>query len=519
MKKSTAIALTLMAATLAVGVPVWLAIEESQRQGLEVETARALVYARDVLMRADATTAQIDKGIKILSAQKDAPCSDASIDRMRQIDLASSYIQAIGFVDKGVIVCSSLGRDFKGLLLGTPDIVTSNGVAVYKQLHIPSVPQQSFIAVERDRYAAIIQKDLPISATVSGIDVSLAVFSREYPLPLTAHGFIGPDWVGRLGTRDEITFYNGQHIIAVVKSKRYLITAVAAVPIKDLKSRADEAAQRLVPLGVLAGLALAASVLLLARTQMSIPAAIKAALKRHEFFLAYQPIVDLHTGRWVGAEAMIRWRTAEGNLVDPSFFIPVAEKSGLIENITQRVLELVAHDTGAFLSQHPDFHVAVNLSAADLHSPQLPRRLVELLKRTGAVPANVIVEMTERGFLDVDVAREVMREVRARGIRIAIDDFGTGYSSLSYLETLEVDYLKIDKSFVDTIAIDAATSHVVQHIIEMAKSLKLKLIAEGVETEEQAQVLRMLGVEFAQGWFFGKPMKFADIEKLIGKST
>jgi sensor c-di-GMP phosphodiesterase-like protein len=516
MKKKTAVALTLMASTLAVGVPVWLAIKESQRQGLEAETARALLYARDVLARSDATADQIDQGIAILVAsQKGEPCSDDSIDKMRQVDLTSSYIKAIGFVDQGVIVCSSLGRDSKGLLLGSPDLVLSNGVAVYKQLRLPFVPLQSFSALKRGDYVAIIHKDLPINATISGSDVSLAVFSLEYPTAMISSGFIGQDWVKRLGTSNEITFFDGQHVVAVVKSKRHLNAAVAAVPINYLNSRTREAAQRLVPVGVFAGIALAASVLLLARAQMSIPSAIKAGLKRHEFFLLYQPIVDLHTHRWVGAEALIRWRTREGILVDPNFFIPVAEQSDLIEHITKRVFELVARDTGEFLKQHPDFHVAVNLSAADLHSPHLPRRLAELLLKTGAAPGNVIVEMTERGFLDVDVAREVMREVRARGISIAIDDFGTGYSSLSYLETLEVDYLKIDKSFIDAFATGAPTSYVVQHIIEMAKSLKLKLIAEGVETQAQEKFLRLLAVEYAQGWFFGKPMKFADIEQQI----
>jgi sensor c-di-GMP phosphodiesterase-like protein len=473
-----------------------------------------------VLARTDATADQVEQGIaSLVAAQEGAPCSEANIDRMRQIDLASSYIQAIGYVDKGVIACSSLGRDSKGLLLGAPDFVTSNGVAIYKQLRIPFVPNQTFIALAWKNYVAIIHKDLPINATTSGSDVSLAVYSLEHPIPLTSSGYIGQDWLSRLGANNEITFFDGQHVVAVAKSKHRESAAVAAVPIHYLHSRTREVAQRLVPVGVLAGLALATLVLLLARTKMSIPSAIRAGLKRHEFFLLYQPIVDLRSGRCVGAEALIRWLSPEGDLVDPNYFIPVAEKSDLIELITHRVFELVARDTGAYLQGHPDFHVAVNLSAADLHSPRLPGRLVDLLTQTSAAPENVIVEMTERGFLDVDVARAVMREVRARGFGIAIDDFGTGYSSLSYLETLEVDYLKIDKSFIDAIATEAPTSHVVQHIIEMAKSLKLKLVAEGVETEAQAQFLRLRGVEYAQGWLFGKPMKFADIEKLMAKEA
>ncbi|HEU4374025.1 MAG TPA: EAL domain-containing protein [Telluria sp.] len=516
MNKSAAIALTLLVAACAVGAPVFLAIHEAERQGRAIETERALGYARDVLLRTDATASQVDRGFKQLAAARNgAPCSDANIDLMRQIDLASSYIQAIGYVEDGRITCSSLGRDTKGLLIGAPDFVTANGVAVHKQLHLAFVPHQSFIALTRQHYIAIIHKDLPIDTTVTGNDVSLAIFLLGDTAPMSSHHYIGPDWIQRLGTNKAITFVDGRRLVAAVKSERFLYAAIAAIPISDARAGTRVAAQRLVPVGLIAGLALAAAVFLLARTQMSLPAAIRTGLKRHELFLLYQPIVDLQTGEWVGAEALIRWLRPTGELVDPNIFIPIAEKSGQIEQITQRVLELVAHDTGAFLRQHPQFHIAVNLSAADLHSAALAGQLDDFLAQTAAAPGNIVVEITERGLLDVDLARVAMRELRARGVRVAIDDFGTGYSSLSYLQTLEVDHLKIDKSFVDAIATEAPTSHVVQHIIEMAKSLKLQMVAEGVETEAQAHYLRQRGVEYAQGWLFGKPMKFADFERAL----
>ena len=418
-RKQAAIALTLVVAAFAVGAPVLLALQEAQRQGRAIETERVLGYARDVLMRTDATAAQVDRGFKLLAAARNgAPCSEANIDLMRQIDVTSSYIQAIGYVEDGRIACSSIGGDRKDLLFGTPDFVTANGVAGYKNLRLPFAPQQQFIALARNNHVAIIHKDLPIDTTVSGADVSLA-------------------------------------------------------------------------------------------------AAIRTGLKRNELFLLYQPIVDLESGEWVGAEALIRWQRPTGELVDPNIFIPIAEKSGLIEQVTQRVLELAARDTGAFLRRHPRFYVAVNLSAADLHSPRLPAQLDDFLSTTAAAPGNLVVEITERGLLNVELAREMLRTLRAKGVRVAIDDFGTGYSGLSYLQTLEVDYLKIDKTFVDAIATEAPTSHVVQHIIEMAKSLKLKLTAEGVETEAQARFLRQHGVEYAQGWLFAKPMKFVDIERVL----
>lgn len=515
MNKSIAIALTLIVATFSIGMPVWLAIEESERRGLEAATERALGYARDILRRSDSTVDQVANGFARLRQSGDtAPCSEANLGLMRQIDLSSKYVQAIGYMDNEHLVCSSLGRDTKGLLIGSPDFTTRLGVAVHKNLRLPFAPQESFIALEQDHYVAIIHKDLPIDITTTEKDSSLAIFALDEPMPMSSRGFINPNWVQRLGTRNEVTFFDGGHVVAVMKSPRYQSAAVAAVPMRQLASDTREVAQRLVPVGVVAGVALAAALFLLARTQMAISAAIKSGLKRRQFFLLYQPVVDLATGQWVGAEALIRWQRP-GELVMPDFFIPLAEQNGLIEQLTECVFQLVARDTHTFLKRRPGFHIAINLSAADLHSPQLLPLLDRLLVETGAAPQNIIVEITERGLLNVETVRQVLHDVRARGHEIAIDDFGTGYSSLSYLETLEVDYLKIDKSFIDAIATEAPTSNVVHHIIGMAKSLKLRMIAEGVETPAQAQFLRERGVEYAQGWLFGKPMPFAELEQRI----
>jgi sensor c-di-GMP phosphodiesterase-like protein len=255
-----------------------------------------------------------------------------------------------------------------------------------------------------------------------------------------------------------------------------------------------------------------AGLLLLAwRSQMSIDTALRQGLRRDEFYLLYQPIVDLASGAMVGAEALLRWRRPTGEEVSPDLFIPVAERSGLIHELTDRVMHLVARDTAGYLARHPHFHIAINLSAGDMQSTAIVGKLERLIEHCGAQPSNFILEITERSFLDLDAARPVLQELRARAIEVAIDDFGTGYSSLSYLESLDIDYLKIDRSFIEAIGTGAPTSQVVGHIIEMARTMRLRMIAEGIESVAQAEFLRSRHVQFAQGWSFGKPMPFADV--------
>jgi sensor c-di-GMP phosphodiesterase-like protein len=163
-------------------------------------------------------------------------------------------------------------------------------------------------------------------------------------------------------------------------------------------------------------------------------------------------------------------------------------------------------DLNELLVQHRSLHVAINFCAEDIRTGRILETVEKRISRTGIENRQIWMEATERGLLDITEASKTIAEARTRGHKVAIDDFGTGYSSLQYLQSLPLDALKIDKSFIDTINKQTATSSVVSYIIDMAKALKLSVVAEGVETKEQADYLIEHGVEFAQGWYYSKPM-------------
>jgi sensor c-di-GMP phosphodiesterase-like protein len=505
-------ATVLIAGLVAITAPILAALHLARQQSLDDEAAQAGLVAREILWRSDETSAQVSAAFAQLRAAGGGnPCSDERIALMREIDVGSSRLQAVGYVDGDRLLCSSLGRHGTGIALGPVSHRDAHGTELRTPLSLPFAPGIEFTVStdSRSGYAAIVHRDRPLDVSPHHADLSFGLVVYSSGKPILGRGSFRPEWLRGLASAPEARLFDGRHVVVAARSQRYDHATYAAIPASHLAARTRHAALVLVPVGIVAGLLLLFTVLYLARQQASLPAMLRSALRREEFFLVYQPVVDLHSGAWVGAEALIRWQRPDGELIRPDLFIPVAEEVGLVRQLTRKVLDLVARDAPAIMRRHPHFHIGINLSQADLQSGEIVGQLRELTQRMGVAPERILVEATEHGFLDAALASQVVHDIRALGMRVAIDDFGTGYSSLSYLTTFAVDFLKIDKSFVETIGTDSATSQVVTHIIEMAKSLNLALIAEGVETEAQARFLREQGVRFAQGWLFARPMPSA----------
>lgn len=515
MKTKPLTVLATIAVIAATTTPLLLSVYLARQEAIRTTKDLAFSYAADVLARSEAVTDQVDIGIRrLVAAGLNEPCSASNQALMKQIDLSSSYIQSIGYIAGNRLVCSSLGAEIGGVELGPADMVRPSGVKLRLNVEFPFARGSKFLAVERDGFVAIIHKDLPVDSTTHVNGVLLATVAYPEARVLTSRGVIEPQWANA-NAAESTTFTDDRYVVAVAAPRRYYIGAISALPVAELNKRIYALSLVTIPVGLLASMALAWAFLQLAKRRAELPAIIKSALKHKEFFLEYQPLVELSTGRWIGAEALIRWRRAKGEIMRPDIFIPVAEESGLIQRVSQYVVDQIASEAGELFKRYPDFHLGINLAAADLHDEATVLMLRKLAAAIGAGRGCIIAEATERTFTDHGLASAVIAQLRSEGFPVAIDDFGTGYSSLSYLEKVKFDYLKIDKSFVDTINTEAATSEVILHIIEMAKSLKIEMIAEGVETEVQAKFLRERGVQYGQGWLYGKPMSFADLLRTL----
>jgi EAL domain-containing protein (putative c-di-GMP-specific phosphodiesterase class I) len=236
--------------------------------------------------------------------------------------------------------------------------------------------------------------------------------------------------------------------------------------------------------------------------------------------LHYQPIVSLASGEVVGWEALARWEHPRRGLVPPGVFIPIAEETGLIVAIGTWVLDRACRQVRAWhdMSGNTSLAISVNVAARQFGDPALIGTVQRALRRSGLPPSCLKLEITESAIMgDAKGAVTTLRALKALGVQIAIDDFGTGYSSLAYLKQFPVDLLKIDRSFVDGLGRDPHDTAIVRSVVALAKTLELRLIAEGIETAEQRAQLAMLECEYGQGYLFDRPLTPETVEARLNE--
>ncbi|HWJ93633.1 MAG TPA: EAL domain-containing protein, partial [Telluria sp.] len=246
--------------------------------------------------------------------------------------------------------------------------------------------------------------------------------------------------------------------------------------------------------------------------RLRLEAMLRRAIDKGEVFVHYQPQVEIDTGRLIGVEALVRWQNPELGLVPPVRFIPMAEDTGFIGQLGKWVLAESCRQMVRWQQAGLDVpKVAVNVSARQFERGSIAGMVAEVLKETGLAPSRLQLEVTESVIMNTGDAMEFINDLHGIGVGLAIDDFGTGYSSLAYLKQMPVQTLKIDRSFIKDLSTDANDEAITVAIIELGKSLNLSVIAEGVETEEQAAFLLRHGCNRAQGYYYGRPVSADDL--------
>lgn len=480
------------------------------------ESAQMNARGERFLERLEQIFGQLREGVDQLQAQPLRGCDAAMVAALQQIGLSSRFIYEAAYVD-GAVVCSSRGAESTLEPLRAPDI---QGPTYSYWLNTSTEPNENLAALMLGRGKFLVSTsrghlsdvvDLPPGGSVLVVldhgtrAIPVLGLPQRWPPPTVE--WPPPPNQSLLEKNDWLLYH------MPTNSPDYQLVLIA--PRAGLPLKMNGMLWLLFPGSLVLACCVGWLVLQLILQRRSMSSELQNALRRGELQVLYQPIFELDSRRCVGAEALVRWLRPDGSLTSPDLFIPLAENTGQIRQITDFVLQRVLEQLGQLLRANPSLYISVNLAACDVMVPRIGRVAARLLAHHRVAASQIAFEVTERGLIDVVVARDNLQALRAVGHQVLIDDFGTGYCSLAYLQTLPVDCLKIDKAFIDALGHDAASSGVAPHIIRMAHSLHLRVIAEGIECEDQAELLNSEGVNYGQGWLFAHPLSARQFTELV----
>lgn len=507
--------MAVLAAGFSAGLLLLASIGVAMHQVEQRESEQMNAQGERFLERLEQLFGQLREGLDVLEAQPLRECSGDMVAALQQVSFNYRFIYEAAYIDS-TQACSNWPRQDSLMAIRPPDI---KGPTYSYWLNTSTQPNENLaalmlgrgnfrVATSRGHLTDVV--DLPANSSLMVVvdhgTRAIPVLGQALPWPVDEP--VSP------GNRDVLQVTPTRLIYRMpTRTPEYQLVLVT--PRASMQDEMIEDWWWLLPISLLLSTFIGGLVYQLARQSQSLGGELHGALRRDELQVLYQPIFDLNTRRCVGAEALLRWRRPDGTLTSPDLFIPLAENTGQIRQITDFVLQRLLEQLGHLLRANPQLYISVNLAACDVMVPRIGQVMARLLALHHVAARQIAFEVTERGLIDVVVARDNLQALRDVGHQVLIDDFGTGYCSLAYLQTLPVDCLKIDKAFIDALGHDAASSGVAPHIIRMAHALQLKVIAEGIEYEDQALLLSSEGVNFGQGWLFAQALTAIQFIELI----
>lgn len=506
--------LAFLAALASAGLLLFASVGVVVHQAQVSESERMNARGERFLERLEQVFGQLREGVDQLQGQPLRGCDAYMLSALQQVGLSSRFIYEAAYVD-GNVACSNRVGEHLVRPLRAPDI---QGPTYSYWLNTTTEPDDNLAALMlgRGRFRVSTSRghladvvDLPPGGSL------LVVLDRgERAIPVLGPSQPWPPQAQWLSS-DKALLETPDRLVYRMPTKSPDYQLVMSVPRASLPLKMHGMLWLMFPGSLVLASCIGWLVLQLIRQRHSMSAELQGALRRGELQVLYQPIFELESRRCVGAEALVRWRRHDGTLTSPELFIPLAENTGQIREITDFVLQRLLEQLGQLLRSNRHLYISVNLAACDVMVPRIGMVAARLLAIHHVCASQIAFEVTERGLIDVVVARDNLQALRSVGHQVLIDDFGTGYCSLAYLQTLPVDCLKIDKAFIDALGHDAASSGVAPHIIRMAHALQLRVIAEGIEYEDQAELLNSEGVNYGQGWLFAHPLSARQFCELI----
>ncbi len=471
--------------------------------------------ARRSLMLADRRVTRVVQTLADLAGRGVDSCGPAQIEAMREANFSTTPIKEVSLINPaGHTICTDLG-----IPLGVRQVISSHPLTADGDVAIqvlrfgdrrePTVRIRRMGAGNANALAALMPTELLLPVTAMRADGSgikaLAITTWDgYPI---AEG----------GEPQRNAHNEEDRFVATIRSDRYNLVATVSLSREQvLASYANLRTVGTITSGAMALVIFGFALIFPARRRSDPIAEIERALKAGAFVPYFQPVVDITTGRLRGAEVLIRWRKPDGSLVLPASFIPMLESSGLIIKVTRVLMRQARDQVGAAYGRRPNLTIGFNLAAAHFADDTIVQDVRDIFENSSIRLNQISLELTERQPLEnLTETRRIIAALQGLGVSIAIDDVGTGHSGLSYMLKLGVDIIKIDKMFIDAIGTDRKSATIIETLIELARNLRMDIIAEGVESFEQVAFLRDLGVRAAQGYAFAPPLPAKSFLQLI----
>jgi sensor c-di-GMP phosphodiesterase-like protein len=474
---------------------------------------RLETYLDRVAIQDDASRSEARSLLDTLRHSASPACSDAELNTLRELVYRSDYLKDAGRVRGGRVECSATaGRPVRPIGEFKSGQAQADGTVIFGNLAPTQDQSLRRTGIQRGDVFVVFGSHLP---ELGGrLPIRWAV--EPYPAAATASSGAASSAPTSDAPSDEVGRRGGtifaSHCSAIMSN-----CVVASMDVDDARRVESTIIGATTVAGGIAGIFLGIALCGIHRRSLTLHQQLKHALAHEQLHLAYQPIVNLATGKIVGAEALARWTRPDGVVVSPGDFIKSAEKHGFIGSLTNLVLRRALKEFSEVLDKLPDFRLNINIAAADLMDPLFLPMIAEAVEKAKVRPSSLTLEVTETSAANHEDALESIRVLRRMGFGISIDDFGTGYSNLSYLLYLSADSIKIDKAFTRTIGTDAVSAGILPQIIAMARTMNLAVVVEGIESPSQADYFPTDKLRiFGQGWLYGRPVPAGEFFSLIG---